>query len=118
LGACRDELRPGLARDAACAPVMRQVEPPLQLSPRRSPLAGPAQRRTVVGERPGQLDRRLGAPEYRDRLAEQVEAAVAALDQARGAQCDTQRSRPPETACHLDRRPGKPPGPSPVAEQA
>ena len=61
---------------------MRQVESPLQLSPRRSPLAGPAQGRTVVGERPGQLDRRGGRPENRDRLAEQLEASIAPLDQA------------------------------------
>ena len=52
-GARRDELGPGLARDTAGAPVMRQVESPLQLSPRRGPLSGPAQGRTVVGERPG-----------------------------------------------------------------
>src|SRR5689334_13819133 len=90
LGARRHEFGPGLARDAAGAPVMRQVESPLQLSPRRCPLAGPAQSRTMVGERPGQLDWRRGVLEYPDRLAEQGEAAVAARDQARGAQRDTQ----------------------------
>src|SRR5207244_10240374 len=65
----------------------------------------------------GQLDRRLGAPEYRDRLAKQAKAAAAALDQARGAQRDTQRPRPSETTRHLERRPGQPPGLSLVAEQ-
>src|SRR5439155_3725357 len=44
-------------------------------------------------------------------------AAVAALNQARGAQRDTQRPGTPETAGHLERRPGQPPGLSLVAEQ-
>ena len=55
-------------------------------------------------------------PEYRDRLTEQVEASVATLDQARGTQRDTQRPGPPETACHLERRPGQPPALSLMAE--
>src|SRR5689334_15921146 len=71
----------------------------------------------MVGERPGQLDRRRGVLEYPDRLAEQGEAAVAALDQARGAQRDTQRPRPAVTAGHLERRPGQPPGLGLLAEQ-
>src|SRR5690348_5619353 len=50
LGPRGDELRPGLTRDAPSAPVMRQVEAALQLCPRLRALAGPAQRRTVVGE--------------------------------------------------------------------
>jgi hypothetical protein len=40
----------------------------------------------VVGERAGQLDRRLRALEDRDRLGEEVETAFPALDQPRGAQ--------------------------------
>src|SRR5205814_10699643 len=77
LGARGDELRPGLARDAARAIVMRQVKAALQLSPRLRALASPAQRRAVVGERAGQFDRCLRALEYRDRLAEQAETAFA-----------------------------------------
>ena len=98
-------------------PVMRQVKPALQLSPRLRALAGPAQRRTVVGERAGQLDRRLRALEHRDRLAEQAETSFPARGQALGAKRDTQRPGPPESACRSDHRLGEPPGLDRVAEE-
>ena len=96
---------------------MSEVKPALELSPRPHALAGPAQGRTVVGERPGQLDLCLRALEYRDRLVKQAETAFTALGQARGAQRDTKSPGPAETACHLDRFLSEPPGLGRVAEQ-
>jgi len=77
---------------------MRKIKPPLELGAGRRTLAGTPQRRAVVRERAGKLDRGLRPLEDLHSLGEQRQPVITALDQPLVPQRDPERTWATATA--------------------
>jgi hypothetical protein len=85
-----------------CPTAVGELEPVLKKATSSGALVGAAEGTAQLGERLGPLELRLRRGQHVDRLAQELDALVTALDEPGGAKCDTDRTWRSPAAGKLD----------------